>query len=329
MTKKSPAKPKSSAPKTAAPSRLGRGLSSLLGDGAIPAQNTPQPQPNKPSDTELSTMVAQATGNTSSVRTIPVEWINPGPWQPRRIFDAQALNELAVSIRQKGLIQPILVRETPDKKNRYQLIAGERRWRAAQIAKLHEIPAIIGVFDERDASEIALIENVQRRDLTSIEEAEAYQALISSHDYTQEELAEIIGKSRSHIANLMRLLNLPASVQELISAGSLTMGQVRPLIGHDDAADLAQLILTDNLSARDVEQLIKGMKSGAKAATKSPEKSSDIRALEDKAMQILGLSLSLSWDEAKERGKLSISMSSLEQLDDLMARLGLADDNPS
>jgi ParB family chromosome partitioning protein len=127
----------------------------------------------------------------------------------------------------------------------------------------------------------------------------------------------------------MRLLNLPASVQELISAGSLTMGQVRPLIGHHDAAALAQLILTDNLSARDVEQLIKGMKSGAKAATKNPEKSSDIRALEDKAMQILGLSLSLSWDEAKERGKLSISMSSLEQLDDLMARLGLADDNPS
>ena len=329
MTKKSPAKPKSSVPKTAAPSRLGRGLSSLLGDGAIPAQNTPQPQPNKPSDTELSTMVAQATGNTSSVRTIPVEWINPGPWQPRRIFDVQALNELAVSIRQKGLIQPILVRETPDKKNRYQLIAGERRWRAAQIAKLHEIPAIIGVFDERDASEIALIENVQRRDLTSIEEAEAYQALISSHDYTQEELAEIIGKSRSHIANLMRLLNLPASVQELISAGSLTMGQVRPLIGHHDAAALAQLILTDNLSARDVEQLIKGMKSGAKATRKNPEKSSDIRALEDKAMQILGLSLSLSWDEANERGKLSISMSSLEQLDDLMARLGLADDNPS
>ena len=163
----------------------------------------------------------------------------------------------------------------------------------------------------------------------AIEEAEAYQALISSHDYTQEELAEIIGKSRSHIANLMRLLNLPASVQELISAGSLTMGQVRPLIGHHDATALAQLILTDNLSARDVEQLIKGMKSGAKAATKNPEKSSDIRALEDKAMQILGLSLSLSWDEAKERGKLSISMSSLEQLDDLMARLGLADDNPS
>jgi ParB family chromosome partitioning protein len=274
-------------------------------------------------------MVAQATGSASSVRSIPVEWINPGPWQPRRIFDTQALNELAVSIRQKGLIQPILVRETPDKENRYQLIAGERRWRAAQIAKLHEIPAIIGVFDERDASEIALIENVQRRDLTSIEEAEAYQALISSHDYTQEELADIIGKSRSHIANLMRLLNLPVSVQELISEGRLTMGQVRPLIGHQDAAAFAQKILTDNLSAREVERLIKDLKGGVKAETKKPEKSSDIRALEDKAMQILGLSLSLSWDDAKEQGKLSISMSSLEQLDDLMLRLGLADDSPS
>jgi ParB family chromosome partitioning protein len=278
---------------------------------------------------ELSTMVAQATGSASSVRSIPVEWINPGPWQPRRIFDTQALNELAVSIRQKGLIQPILVRETPDKENRYQLIAGERRWRAAQIAKLYEIPAIIGVFDERDASEIALIENVQRRDLTSIEEAEAYQALILSHDYTQEELADIIGKSRSHIANLMRLINLPASVQELISEGRLTMGQVRPLIGHQDAAAFAQKILTDNLSAREVERLIKDLKGGVQAETKKPEKSSDIRALEDRAMQILGLSLSLSWDDAKEQGKLSISMSSLEQLDDLMLRLGLADDSPS
>ena len=189
--------------------------------------------------------------------------------------------------------------------------------------------AIIGVFDERDASEIALIENVQRRDLTSIEEAEAYQALISSHDYTQEELADIIGKSRSHIANLMRLLNLPVSVQELISEGRLTMGQARPLIGHQDAAAFAQKILTDNLSAREVERLIKDLKGGVKAETKKPEKSSDIRALEAKAMQILGLSLSLSWDDAKEQGKLSISMSSLEQLDDLMLRLGLVDDSPS
>ena len=329
MTKKSPAGYKPSTQKTATPSRLGRGLSSLLGDAAIPAKNTPQPQAANPTDMELSTMVAQATGSASSVRSIPVEWINPGPWQPRRIFDTQALNELAVSIRQKGLIQPILVRETPDKENRYQLIAGERRWRAAQIAKLHEIPAIIGVFDERDASEISLIENVQRRDLTSIEEAEAYQALISSHDYTQEELADIIGKSRSHITNLMRLLNLPVSVQELISEGRLTMGQVRPLIGHQDAAAFAQKILTDNLSARQVERLIKDLKSGVKAETKKPEKSSDIRALEDRAMQILGLSLSLSWDDAKEQGKLSISMSSLEQLDDLMLRLGLVDDSPS
>ena len=329
MTKKSPAENKPSTQKTVAPSRLGRGLSSLLGDGAIPAKNTPQLQAANPTDLELSTMVAQATGSASSVRSIPVEWINPGPWQPRRIFDTQALNELAVSIRQKGLIQPILVRETPDKENRYQLIAGERRWRAAQIAKLHEIPAIIGVFDERDASEIALIENVQRRDLTSIEEAEAYQALISSHDYTQEELADIIGKSRSHIANLMRLLNLPLSVQKLISEGRLTMGQVRPLIGHQDAAAFAQKILTDNLSAREVERLIKDLKGGVKAETKKPEKSSDIRALEDRAMQILGLSLSLSWDDAKEQGKLSISMSSLEQLDDLMLRLGLAEDSQS
>ena len=151
-------------------------------------------------------------------------------------------------------------------------------------------------------------------------------ALITSHDYTQEELADIIGKSRSHIANMMRLLNLPQSVQEMIASGSLTMGQVRPLIGRDDAATLAKRISVDSLSARDVEKLVKKIKSGAnKTSTLKPKKSSDIRALEEKAMQTLGLSLSLSWDEVKERGKLSINMSSLEQLDELMDRLGLSE----
>ena len=320
--------------KPLSPKRLGRGLSSLLGDSPALTKNATNNSATNSGQTghenapasDMSDAVSQVTGSSSSVRTIPIEWINPGPWQPRRIFDNQALEELAVSIRQKGLIQPILVREAPDKEARFQLIAGERRWRAAQLARLHEIPAIIGVFDDRESSEIALVENVQRRDLTSIEEAEAYQALITSHDYTQEELADIIGKSRSHIANMMRLLNLPQSVREMIASGSLTMGQVRPLIGRDDAATLAKRIFADSLSARDVEKLVNNIKSGAnKDSTSKPKKSSDIIALEEKAMQTLGLSLSLSWDEVKERGKLSISMSSLEQLDELMDRLGLSE----
>ncbi len=324
--------------KSAAPKRLGRGLSSLLGDSPVLAQtatdnlatNSGQTEYENAPGPDISEAVSQVTGGSSSVRTIPIEWINPGPWQPRRIFDNQALEELAVSIRQKGLIQPILVRETPGKKTRFQLIAGERRWRAAQLAKLHEIPAIVGAFDDRESSEIALIENVQRRDLSSIEEAEAYQTLIASHNYTQEELADIIGKSRSHIANMTRLLNLPQLVQEMIASGSLTMGQVRPLIGRDDAATLAERILADKLSARDVENLVKSRKFGAnKNSTLKSEKSSDIRALEEKAMQTLGLSLSLSWDEIKERGKLSITMSSLEQLDEVMDRLGLSEKHQS
>lgn len=333
MTEKSQKQSKSAPSK-----RLGRGLSSLLGESPVltknannnPATNSGQAGHGNTPAPNISEAVSQVTGSFSSVRAIPIEWINPGPWQPRRIFDNRALEELAVSIRQKGLIQPVLVRGTPDKEARFQLIVGERRWRAAQLAKLHEIPAIVGVFDDREASEIALVENVQRQDLTSIEEAEAYQALIASHDYTQEELADIIGKSRPHIANMMRLLNLPQSVQEMIASGDLTMGQVRPLIGRDDAATLAKRILADKLSARDVENLLRDRKSGA---NKNPilkyKKSSDILALEENAMQRLGLSLSLSWDEARERGKLSISISSLEQLEELMARLGLSENHSS
>ena len=321
-----------------APKRLGRGLSSLLGDSPALTKNVINNSASNSDHTlhenlpvlDISEAVSQVTGSSSYVRTIPLEWINPGPWQPRRIFDNKALEELAVSIRQKGLIQPILVREAPGKESRFQLIAGERRWRASQLAGLHEITAIVGVFDNRESSEIALIENVQRRDLTSIEEAEAYQVLITSHDYTQEELADIIGKSRSHIANMMRLLNLPQSVQAMIASGNLTMGQVRPLVGRDDAAALAKQILANRLSAREVENLVKKIKSRAnKNPTFKLGKSSDVRAIEERAMNRLGLSLSLSWDEVRERGKLSITMSSLEQLDELMDRLGLSEKHPS
>ena len=198
------------------------------------------------------------------------------------------------------MIQPILVRENPQKPSRYELIAGERRWRAAQLAKLHEIPAIISDLSDTKAAELSLIENIQRQDLSVIEEADGYQRLIDSHNYTQEALSAIMGKSRSHIANLLRLRQLPDMVKALLAAGKLTMGQARPLIGNPDAAELAERVVAGNLSARAVEALVK---SGKNNEIRRPpnQKSADIKALEIRAQTELGLALSIDWDESREK----------------------------
>ena len=298
------------------PRRLGRGLSSLLGDGVAltPPDMSEASQDRTPSASE-------PTGR--DIQFIPVEWINPGPWQPRRIFDPAGLDELAGSIRERGIIQPVLLRPNPENPARYQLIAGERRWRAAQKAQLHDIPALITSYDDKTSAELSLIENIQRRDLSAVEEAEGYKTLIDSHDYTHEELAEIVGKSRPHIANLLRLLSLPASVQKMIIEQTLSMGQARPLIGHEQAETLAAEIVAKKLSVRQVEALIARLRSG-KPGHQKPEKSSDIRAIEKNAKDKYGLSVSLDWAEEKEKGKLVISLTSLDQLDDLLARLGIA-----
>ena len=307
--------------KPSEPKRLGRGLSSLLGEVPIApaASENSSGKTAKPADS-LSSPGGVSSGN--QVRSLPIEWINPGPWQPRQIFEADALAELAVSIRQRGLIQPILVRENPKKPSRYELIAGERRWRAAQLAKLHEIPAIISELSDKEAGELSLIENIQRQDLSVIEEADGYQRLIDNHNYTQETLSGIIGKSRSHIANLLRLRQLPGSVKAMLAAGSLSMGQARPLIGHPDAAELADKIVRQNLSARAVEALVKSGK-GAASSQIPVQKPADIRALEVRAQTELGLSVSIDWDAAREKGKLSVSLASLDQFDDLLKRLKL------
>ena len=307
--------------KPSEPKRLGRGLSSLLGEVPIApaASENSSGKTAKPADS-LSSPGGASSGN--QVRSLPIEWINPGPGQPRQIFEADALAELAVSIRQRGLIQPILVRENPKKPSRYELIAGERRWRAAQLAKLHEIPAIISELSDQEAGELSLIENIQRQDLSVIEDADGYQRLIDNHNYTQENLSGIIGKSRSHIANLLRLRQLPGSVKAMLAAGSLSMGQARPLIGHPDAAELADKIVRQNLSARAVEALVKSGKGAA--SSKIPvQKPADIRALEVRAQTELGLSVSIDWDAAREKGKLSVSLASLDQFDDLLKRLKL------
>jgi ParB family chromosome partitioning protein len=258
---------------------------------------------------------------------IPVEWINVGVWQPRRQFDREQLEELASSIREKGIVQPVLLRPTPDQPGRFQLVAGERRWRAAQIARLHEIPAVVRELTDAECYEIALIENIQRQDLSVIDEAQGYAKLLEINSYTQDQVAKIIGKSRSHIANLLRLLGLPLTVQGLLRDGHLTMGQARPLVGHPQAEILAQKIVAKGLSARQAEALTKTVISGSAPTAKMPataEKSADIKALEQRAARELGLAMSIDWNMQAETGKLQIECQSLEQMTDILEKLGLS-----
>ncbi len=295
---------------------LGRGLSSLLGDAA-PAL-APDAGATAPNN-------GFAGGpRPTEIRLVPVEWINPGPWQPRRIFARAALDELAQSMAENGIVQPILVRPNPQKEGRYELIAGERRWRAAQIARLHDIPTIIRELSDKQAAELSLIENIQRQDLSAIEEARGYRKLIDAHSYTQDDLAGIVGKSRPHIANMMRLLNLPEEVQDMVLKGVLSAGQARPLIGHEEALALAKLVVEKGLSAREVEKLARHELAPSNPVTKT-EKSSDIKALEKKAKDKLGLRLAVDWDESKEKGAIKFTVSSFAQLDMILDKLGLND----
>jgi ParB family chromosome partitioning protein len=259
----------------------------------------------------------------SGLREVPIEWINVGPWQPRRRFDKLALDELAASIRKNGIVQPILLRPHPDYNSRFQLVAGERRWRAAQLAKTHEVPAIIRDLNTAECHEIALVENIQRIDLSVIEEAQGYQKLLDTNRYTQEQLSVIIGKSRSHIANILRLLLLPEPVQTLLLERKITMGQARPLIGHKQSEMLAKTIVMRGLSARQAEVLAKHDSTPTQKMQKKHTKSSDIRALERKAADKLGLVFNIDWDEAKERGKVVIDCRSLDQITDLLDKLGI------
>ena len=299
-------------PKSAATTRgLGRGLSTLLGDSGIAAAaNQAAPSDNR------------------EYQQIPVEWINVGPWQPRRKFDREQLDELAGSIRQKGIVQPILLRPTPNQPGRFQLVAGERRWRAAQMAQLHDIPSVVRYLTDAECYEIALIENIQRQDLSVIDEAQGYANLLEINRYTQDQLSKIIGKSRSHIANLLRLLGLPESVQALLRDGELTMGQARPLVGHPQAEFLAKTIVAKGLSARQAEALIKTAVNGATPAARQPatiEKSADIKAIEQRAAVQLGLAMSINWNEQAETGRVQIDCQSLEQMTLILDKLGLSD----
>lgn len=278
---------------------MGRGLSALLEDMAAPAS-------------------ASAPG----VSSVAIADIGANPGQPRRHFDADALMELVASIRTHGVLQPIVVR--PDGAGRYQIVAGERRWRAAQAAGLHDIPAVVRSLDDRQTQEIALIENIQRSDLNAMEEARAYRRLMQDFGHTQQVLADGLGKSRSHVANMLRLLDLPEAVQAMVADGSLAMGHARAVANAPDPLALAQRAVREGLSVRAVEKLAAGSrprKTGL-AAMPAPANDANSEALELQLAEQLGMPVALQVAPSGSSGSLTIRFASLDQLDDLCARLG-------
>ena len=281
------------------PSGLGRGLSSLLGEVA---------------------QEAPVTGETrnANIHMLPVASLEPHPGQPRRHFNEDALDELAASISVRGLIQPIVVRPHG---HRYQIVAGERRWRAAQRAQLHEVPVIVREFDDIETLEVAIVENIQRQDLNAIEEAEAYNRLIGEFGHTQEALGKLVHKSRSHVANLLRLLDLPAGVRSLLASGELSMGHARALIPAEDAEALAEEVVRRGLSVRATEKLVRSSKpspaGGARSAAVNVN--ADIEALERQLGDMLGLRVKIA--HRADGGMVALNYSSLDQLDMICQRL--------
>jgi len=262
--------------------------------------------------------VAAGSSVSSGVRSLPVGSLKPHPGQPRRHFDDAALEELATSIAARGLIQPIVVRPHG---HDYQIVAGERRWRAAQRARLHEVPVIVRDFNDVETLEIALVENIQRQDLNAIEEAQAYQRLVDEFGHTQEALGNLVHKSRSHIANLLRLLELPDAVQRHVVDGVLSMGHARALIGAPDAGALARRVIDDGLSVRETERLARAAKPRGKAAGERRESGADpdIVALEHQLGDLLGLKVRIN--HGPKGGTLHLAYTTLDQLDMVCQRL--------
>jgi len=291
----------SASPRKAKPG-LGRGLSALLGDNVReePVAGTPEAG--------------------SSVRKLPVSALKPDPTQPRRHFDEEALEELAQSIKARGLIQPIFVRPHG---HEYQIVAGERRWRAAQRARLHEVPVVVHELSDAQALEVALLENIQRQDLNAIEEAEGYARLIKEFSHTQEALGQIVHKSRSHVSNLLRLLDLPLGVRQMLIERKLEMGHARALLGTPDPEALAREVIARGLSVRETEKLAQAAKPGAsrKSGSAAPaQRDADIVALERQLGDALGLNIKIAHGGAKG-GTLTLSYSTLDQLDMVCQRL--------
>lgn len=296
---------------------LGRGLSALFDDEEEGASITATA-----SDASQESSDSKANKNNARRQMIGLDQLEPGPFQPRKSMAPDALDDLAASIAVHGVLQPILVREKPGKAGQYQIIAGERRWRAAQKAQLHEVPVIIKELSDEQATEIALIENLQREDLNAIEEALTYQRLTNKFAYTQEKLSAGIGKSRSHIANMMRLLTLPQSVQTLVMDDKLSAGHARALIGTEDPAQLAKYIVAQGLSVREAEKLAaQGKDRPTKAGKKTPAKDADTRALENELTQALGMRVTIDVKGKGKSGTVKIAFKDLDQLDEVIHRL--------
>jgi ParB family chromosome partitioning protein len=281
--------------------RLGRGLAALIGEA-----------------TEEPALSAR------NQKRVPIEFVRANPRNPRKTFDEASLSELTESIREKGILQPIVVREIGSRSNIFEIIAGERRWRAAQRANLHSIPILVIEATDREALELAIVENVQRSDLNPLEESDGYSQLMKEFEYTQADLGRIIGKSRSHIANTLRLSNLPESVKHMVSSGDISAGHARALLTYEKPESLAERIVAEGLSVRDVERITQNhsgdvaTNKNSKSAAKR-EKSPDTRALEKKLQEATGLSIDIKHEG--ERGEVRIQYKTIEQLDQICSQL--------
>ena len=287
---------------------LGRGLSALMADVDIATERNP------------------TTAYSSVATEIAIELISPNPDQPRQDFSEDDLVDLANSIAERGIIQPLIVREISGSAGKFQIVAGERRWRAAQRAKLHTVPVVVREFTDSEVLEVAIIENVQRADLNAIEEALGYRQLQEKFGHTQEQLSSSLGKSRSHIANLLRLLNLPAEVLTWVRENKLSAGHARALVGSENAIELAKAIIAKGLSVRATEALVKKDSSKddrprPKATKRVIEKDADTKALEDDLSATLAMRVEITHKDGTESGALSISYKDFVQLDEICRRL--------
>ncbi len=288
---------------------LGRGLSALMADVGPLTESKPEER-------------------DALSRMVPIEHLRPNPDQPRRTFSEAHLEDLTNSIRTKGVLQPLIVRPDPKEETRFEIVAGERRWRAAQAAQLHEVPVLVREFSDTEVLEVAIIENIQRADLNPIEEAAGYRQLMFKFGHTQEKLAEALGKSRSHIANLMRLLNLPDSVQTLVTEGTLSAGHARALITAPNPEEAARMVVEKGLSVRDTEKLVKtdpGLQPRKKPIEGGFEvdKDADTKALESDLGAALSMKVKIDHKPGQDKGRISISYDTLEQLDSLCALLSM------
>lgn len=305
------------------PAALGRGLSALMGDNL-----REEPLVSRETLDRSRDVGAVSSADAEGLKHLSLAQIEPHPEQPRRYFSDESLDELAQSISRRGVIQPVVVR--PLSNGRYQLVAGERRWRASQRARLHEIPAIVRSLSEEDTLTLALVENIQREDLNPVEEAQAYKRLADLKGSTQAEIARLVDKSRSHVANLMRLLSLPDTVLNMVASNKLSMGHARTLIGSDKAEELATQIVDRNLSVRDTEKLVRqigqsngGAKSqgGSQTADDTVENNADIAAVERHLEDLLGLKVQIIAKGDGKQGMVQVRYGNLDQLDLVCQRL--------